>query len=141
MQALHLLALQNQRTTYLDTSSSCWLLVYVCMRMCPPLLLLLQHDTRCCSVQLPPWPLRVLRSSQLDAQRLDAELHTMLQEQFMAALQLFQPVRATNKQQQVYQYTHIIALNALKKAISSSLLQKVMLGTGRWLGCTCVAAC
>jgi hypothetical protein len=36
----------------------------------------------------------VLRSSQLDAQRLDAELTTMLQEQFMAAFTLFQPVSA-----------------------------------------------
>jgi hypothetical protein len=34
----------------------------------------------------------VLRSSQLDAARLDAELHTMLQEQFMTIFQLFQQV-------------------------------------------------
>lgn len=46
-----------------------------------------------CSTQLPPWSLKVLRSSQLDAQRLDAELHTMLQEQFMSIFKLFQPVR------------------------------------------------
>lgn len=55
--------------------------------------------TRCraaspsCSAPRPAWPLRVLRSSQLDAGRLDAELHTMLHEQFMAVFQLFQPVR------------------------------------------------
>jgi hypothetical protein len=56
------------------------------------LLLLLFMLFHCCSTQLSPWPLRVLRSSQLDAQRLDAELTTMLQEQFMAAFTLFQPV-------------------------------------------------
>jgi hypothetical protein len=38
-------------------------------------------------------PLRVLRSTQLDAQRLDAELQTMLQEQFMAVFQLLPQVR------------------------------------------------
>jgi hypothetical protein len=56
------------------------------------LLLLLLVLIHCCSTQLSPWPLPVLRSSQLDGQRLDAELTTMLQEQFMAAFTLFQPV-------------------------------------------------
>ncbi|WIA19819.1 hypothetical protein OEZ85_005727 [Tetradesmus obliquus] len=51
---------------------------------------------RLSNTQLAPWPLRVLRSSQLDAHRLDAELTTMLQEQFMAAFTLFQPGRVSN---------------------------------------------
>jgi hypothetical protein len=38
----------------------------------------------------------VLRSSQLDAQRLDAELQTMLHEQFMAMFQLLPQVRDSN---------------------------------------------
>lgn len=47
----------------------------------------------CCRSHSGPWPLRVLRSSQLDAQRLDAELQTMLHEQFMAVFQLLPQVR------------------------------------------------
>jgi hypothetical protein len=46
-----------------------------------------------CRRQPAPLPLRVLRSTQLDAQRLDAELQTMLQEQFMAVFQLLPQVR------------------------------------------------
>lgn len=45
-----------------------------------------------CSANAGPWPLRVLRSSQLDAHRLDAELQTMLHEQFMAVFQLLPQV-------------------------------------------------
>jgi hypothetical protein len=45
-----------------------------------------------CRSHSGPWPLRVLRSSQLDAQRLDAELQTMLHEQFMAVFQLLPQV-------------------------------------------------
>lgn len=66
------------------------------------LLPLLLPDAACCcwhpqshhprSSRSGPWPLRVLRSSQLDAQRLDAELQTMLQEQFMAVFQLLPQV-------------------------------------------------
>jgi hypothetical protein len=41
----------------------------------------------------PPWPLRILRSTQLDALRLDAELVTMLREQFARVFAFFQPVR------------------------------------------------
>lgn len=40
----------------------------------------------------PPWPLRVLRSSQLDALRLDDELLAMLREQFARVFAFFQPV-------------------------------------------------
>lgn len=45
-----------------------------------------------CRSHSGPWSLRVLRSSQLDAQRLDAELQTMLHEQFMAVFQLLPQV-------------------------------------------------
>lgn len=38
------------------------------------------------------WPLHVLKSSQLDAARLDTELIAMLREQFMSIFSLFQPV-------------------------------------------------
>ena len=38
------------------------------------------------------WPLRVLRSSQLDAQRLDQELLSLLNEQFMRVFSHFSQV-------------------------------------------------
>ncbi len=41
---------------------------------------------------LAPWPLRILRSSQLDALRLDVELQTLLKEQLLRSLAFFDPV-------------------------------------------------
>jgi hypothetical protein len=58
------------------------------------MLLLLWDQLSTHSNHSGPWPLRVLRSSQLDAQRLDAELQTMLHEQFMAVFQLLPQVTA-----------------------------------------------
>ncbi|KAL6759157.1 Pex12 amino terminal region-domain-containing protein [Haematococcus lacustris] len=43
-----------------------------------------------------PWPLPVLRSSQLDASRLDLELASMLQEQLLSAFSLLPPGHVTD---------------------------------------------
>lgn len=42
--------------------------------------------------QPPPWPLAVMRSSQLDALRLDDELAAMIQEQLVQVFKHFTPV-------------------------------------------------
>jgi hypothetical protein len=47
-----------------------------------------------CRSAPPAWPLRVQRSSQLDAARLDNELLAMLQEQMNAIFARFRPVSA-----------------------------------------------
>ncbi|KAI8469203.1 MAG: Pex12 amino terminal region-domain-containing protein [Monoraphidium minutum] len=56
----------------------------------------LPEQQRLLSAAPPPWPLRVLRSTQLDALRLDEELLAMLREQFARVFALFRPGRVAD---------------------------------------------
>ncbi|GBF87723.1 hypothetical protein Rsub_00434 [Raphidocelis subcapitata] len=70
-----------------DTTAEAWQLEY---------LQSLPEQERLLSAAPPPWPLRVLRSTQLDALRLDAELLSMLREQFARVFAFFQPGRVAD---------------------------------------------